>query len=298
LIPDLYTNKNKEMIVDFETIDVGVMGVKCGTLDTDTLAKSYESEFLKIGGEIKYNTTALKLILKPKMEIGIHGEPFVWQDNSVTGAKTSIGDINAETTVIASGVWSEELLNFIGFDSMMRPQKRVMFVFRDQRLRGLFNVKGFNKFNTIPLTAIPSARIYMKPDITEGSIWVACAESFGRKFGLEDEPQPEAELYSNDVYYALTSYLPCFKDVRPINMWAGQRAVNSLDMIPVVAPAPGMIYVGATTGNGILKCDSLGRITAALYAGNKEAELYGGHRFRVSDLGISTRNIERETFKV
>jgi hypothetical protein len=36
----------------------------------------------------------------------------------------------------------------------------------------------------------------------------------------------------------------------------------------------------------------------ALYAGDEEAELYGGRRFRVSDIGIDSRNIERERFKV
>ena len=138
----------------------------------------------------------------------------------------------------------------------------------------------------------------MKPDLTEGSIWLACADSFGRRFGLEDDPQPERELYSNNVYHAVVRYFPCFRDVRPVNMWAGQRAVNSCDMIPVVAPAPGMIYVGAATGNGILKCDALGRIVAALFADEEEAELYGGRRFKVSDIGIDSRNIDRETFKV
>ncbi|MCW3987448.1 MAG: FAD-binding oxidoreductase [Candidatus Bathyarchaeota archaeon] len=298
LIPDVVTDLSEDEMMGLESIDVGVMGIKCGTVDTDALARTYESEFLKLGGEVRYNTTATELILRPKNELDIPGEPFVWQDINVTGAKTNRGDIQAETTVVAAGVWSESLLDPIGFDSMMRPKKRVMFVFRDPRLQGLLDVKGFNPHNTIPLTHLPSAGVYMKPDLTEGSIWLACADSFGRRFGLEDDPQPERELYSNNVYHALVRYLPCFKDVRPVNMWAGQRAVNSYDTIPVVAPAPGMIYVGAATGNGILKCDALGRIAAALYADEEEAELFGGRLFRVSDIGIDSRNIERETFKV
>ncbi len=297
LIPDLVTDVEDEMM-GLESIDVGLMGVRCGTVDTDALTKSYESEFLKLGGEVRYNTTASRLVLRPERELGIPGEPFVWQDTVVTGAETDGGDIQAETTVVAAGVWSERLLDPIGFDALMRPKKRVMFVFRDERLRGFFDVKGFSEYNTIPLTHIPSARVYMKPDISEGSIWLACAESFGRRYGLEDDPQPESDLYSNNVYHALVRYLPCFKDVRPVNMWAGQRAVNSYDMIPVVAPAPGMIYLGAATGNGILKCDALGRIVAALHADEEEAELYDGRRFKVSDIGIDSRNIEREAFKV
>ena len=79
-------------------------------------------------------------------------------------------------------------------------------------------------------------------------------------------------------------------------MWAGQYAINSFDGIPVVAPVPGMIYVGAASGSGIMKCDALGRIVAALHTGEEEAELYGGRRFRVADLGIKNRNVERESF--
>jgi glycine/D-amino acid oxidase-like deaminating enzyme len=172
-----------------------------------------------------------------------------------------------------------------------------MFVFKNPKLQGLFEVKGFNEYNTIPLTHIPNVKVYIKPDLSEGTIWMACADDFGRKYGLEDDPQPEEGLYSNDIYHALVKYFPCFKDVRPVNMWAGQRAINSYDLIPVVASALGMIYIGAATGNGILKCDALGRIASSLYAGEEEAELYGGRSFKVADLGITTRKVERETFK-
>ena len=57
-----------------------------------------------------------------------------------------------------------------------------------------------------------------------------------------------------------------------------------------------MIYVGAASGSGIMKCDSLGRIVTAFHAGEEEAELYGGRKFRVADLGITERQVERETF--
>jgi len=79
-------------------------------------------------------------------------------------------------------------------------------------------------------------------------------------------------------------------------MWAGQRAVNRFDKIPVVEGIPGMIYVGAATGNGIMKCDSLGRVVAALHAGEGEAELYRGQSVRVSDLNVKERSVEKEHF--
>ena len=43
-----------------------------------------------------------------------------------------------------------------------------------------------------------------------------------------------------------------------------------------------------------MKADAVGRIAAALYAGEEYAELYGGEKFRVSDLGIRERKVEPE----
>ncbi|KON31285.1 hypothetical protein AC482_01315 [miscellaneous Crenarchaeota group-15 archaeon DG-45] len=301
LIPDLVTGlegDEEAELMGLEPVDVGVLGVKCGTVNTDALARCYESMFLKLGGEVKYNTAAKGLILRPEEELGIPGEPFIWQERNVVGAETSRGEIRAGTTVVAAGAWSERLLDPLGFDALMRPKKRVMFVFRDPRLRGLMAVEGLNEHGVLPLTHMPGLKIYIKPDLTEGSFWMACADDFGRRFGLEDDPQPESALYTDNIYPALVKYLPCFKDVRPVNMWAGQRAINSYDTIPVVAPAPGMIYVGAATGNGILKSDALGRVVAALHAGEEEAMLYGDRPFRVADLGIHTRDVEMETFRI
>jgi len=299
LIPDLVTNfeGDKEAeLMGLEPVEIGVLGVKCGTINTDAIARCYEAEFLKIGGEVKYNIIANRLITRPEKEFGIPGEPFIWQDVVVAGTNTNYGEINAKRTVVAAGVWSERLLDPIGFDSMIRPKTRVIFVFKDQKLERLLHLKGMNNYGFLPHTHLTNTKLYLIGDLTEKSIWLGCAEDFGRKYGLEDDPKPNEHLYSKNAYHALVKYLPCFKDVRPINMWAGQRAINRFDSIPIVTSAPGMIYVGAATGNGILKCDALGRIVAALYSDENETILYSGYNFKVSDLGIANRNVEKEKF--
>jgi len=300
-IPDLKTDllgDEEAELMGLENVHVGVQGIRCGIVDVDALVRSYEAEFLKLGGEVSYNTLATGLILKPEKELGISGEPFVWQDTEIVGAETSRGEILADITVVAAGAWSESLLGPIGFDSMMRPKTRNIFVFKDHKLNGLTNVKGLNRYDILPLIQFPMIKVYLKVEPKEGSIWLGVSDDFGRKIGLVDEPPAEADLYREDVRYALTKYFPCFENLRPLNMWAGQRAINSFDKIPVVAPEPDMIYVGAATGNGVLKCDALGRIVAALYAGEKEARLHGDRIFKVADLGVTTRNVEKETFNV
>jgi len=298
-IPDLVTDfdgDEEAELLGLEPVDTGVLGVKCGSIDADALVRSYEAEFKKLGGEVKYSTAATRLLLEPEEELDIPGEPFVWQEGRVVGAETSRGEIRSETTVVAAGVWSERLLDPIGFNALMRPKKRQLFVFKEARLGGLLELKGLNEHGVLPLTVLPREGVFLRAEISEGSIWLGCADVLGRRFGLEDDPQPEEDYYTNNIYHLLVKYFPCFKDLRPMNMWAGQYAVNSLDEIPVVAPAPGMIYVGAASGSGIMKCDALGRIVSSLHEGEEEAELYGGRRFKVADLGVAARNVEREAF--
>lgn len=299
MIPDLVTDFHDDEDMEFlglEPVEVGVQGVKCGGIDADALVKCYEQEFLKLGGEVLYNTEAKKLVLKPVVELEIPGEPLVWQDSQIVGAETSRGFIGAETTIVATGAWAEGLLNPIGVDPLMRPKKRQIFVFKDPNLSGLFNVKNLNEQNILPLTVLPKAGVYLKGEPSEGSIWVGCADNLGRSFGHEEDPRAEEDYYTDNIYHVLVKYLPCFENIRPTNMWAGHYAINSFDGSPIVLPVTGMIYVGAASGSGIMKCDALGRIVSSIYAGEEEAELYGGHRFKVADLGILTRNVDNETF--
>jgi len=276
LIPDLTVEPGDEEAEEMglKPIAGGVLGVKCGNVDPDALAQSLEAEFTKLGGEVFYGTDAKELVVKPKREMGLPGEPFVWQDLTVRGAETSRGPIEAETTVVAAGVWAERLLAPLGFDPLMRPKSRIIYVFNDPRLKRLRLTSGFSDVGSLPFIQIPGIRTYLKADPSEGTLWLGCADDLGVR------------------------YLPCFEGVRPVNSWAGQRAVNTLDKTPVVAPGPGMIYVGSASGYGITKCDALGRAVASVYTGEEEAELYGGRRLRVSDIGIEGRNVGKETYKV
>jgi len=300
-IPALVTrfgDDEESELLGLRDVDYGVLGAKCGAVDADALTRAYEEEFLKLGGEVSYGTEVTGLVLKPELELEIPGEPFVWQDALVRGAETSEGIIEAETTVVAAGVWSSRLMDPIGVDSHMRPKKRQIFAFKDPRLEPLFQVEGLNEYGTMPLTVLPKSNVLFRPELSEGSVWMACADDLGRGFSLEDDPQAEEAYYTDNVYHVLSKYFPCFGDVRPMNSWAGHYAINGFDELPVVKSVPGMIYVGAASGSGIMKCDAIGRIATALHAGEEEAELFGGRRFRVSDLGIHHRRAERETLVI
>ena len=297
LVPEFGDDEEAELL-GLEDVAVAVYGEKCGGLDADALVRAYEEMFVELGGEVMYNTEATRLVLRSVEELGIPGEPFVWQDTVVAGAETSKGEIRAEKTVVAAGAWAQQLLDPLGLDSFQRPKKRQIFAFKDPKLESFFKVEGLNEMGVMPLTILPTANILFRPELGEGSVWLACADDLGRGFGLEEDPQPEEDYYTNNVYHVLVKYFPCFEDVRPMNMWAGQYAVNSLDETPVIYGAPGLCYVGAASGSGIMKADSLGRLTDALVAGEPEATLFGGRRFRVADLGVRHRHVEHEMFVI
>jgi len=296
-LPDLALDMDEEAeSMGLKPIVIGVQGLNCGVINADALAKTYETLFHRLGGETKYSTKATKLKHKPRDELGLPGEPFVWQPSAIVGAETSRGDIEAKSTVLATGAWSGKLLDAVGLDANMRPKKRMIYVFDHSKLKRLRDAKGFNTLDKLPVTQVPDAKVYFKADIEEDNIWLSVTEGIGREHLLEDDPKPEERTYTENAYYGLVKYFPCFEDVRPVNMWAGQRAINSWDKQPIVMPGPGLIYVGAATGNGILKSDGIGRTAAALHNGEKEAEMYDGSRLRVSDLGIANRNVGLEKF--
>ncbi len=297
-IPELVTNFDSDedaKLMNLQNVDYGVYGKKCGSLDVDSMVKSYEKEFLKLGGETLYNVDVNGLILKPKEELDIPGEPFIWQNKVVKGARTNKGNIFADTTVLAIGAWANMLLNPIGLDSYIKPKKRQLFAFKDKKLGGLLNIKELNESGGLPLTVLPTAGVFLKSELTEGSLWVGCADDLGRAFKLEEDAQPEDDYYTNNIYHVLEKYFPCFNDIRPVNSWAGQYAINSLDGAPIVEPHPGLIYVGGASGSGIMKCDAIGRIATGVYAGLEYVDLFDGNKFRVTDIGISNRDVKKES---
>jgi FAD-dependent oxidoreductase domain-containing protein 1 len=301
MIPALTTDfegSEEAELLSLKNIDYGIFGKKCGSLDADALVRAYESEFLKLEGKVQYNTEATKIHVKPEIELGIPGEPFVWQKKVITGVTTNKGEINAGTTVIACGVWASELLDPIGLDCYMRPKKRQLFAFKDKKIESIMKTKDLNPEGALPLTILPTAGILLKSELTEGSIWLGCADWIPRKFELEEDPQAEEEYYTNNIYHALVMYFPDFEDVRPMNSWAGQYAINSFDETPVIYKEEGFLYIGSSSGSGIMKGDALGRIAASLYYGDEFAELFGGRKFRVADLGVHHRKIEPEKFVI
>ena len=279
-----------------ENIVAGVQGIKCGTIAPELVARFYEKEFKNLGGTIMYNTEVTSLILEPTEKLGLPKEPLIWQDKKIKGVRTGAGDIYAKTTVIAAGRWANKLLDEIGVDSHMKTKKRQIFQLSSPKIVNLLTTKGFNEYELLPFTILPKGGVYMRPVRAEKGFWVGAADDLGRPFIFEEDPKPESDYFTYNIYPILSKYFPQFIDVKPNSTWAGEYDINTSDSNPCIFEENGLLVVAGLSGSGIMKADAVGRIASALRDGREEATLYGGRKINVRRLGVTERDVGKERF--
>jgi glycine/D-amino acid oxidase-like deaminating enzyme len=308
LLPGMVTefgSSDEAKVMELPNVDGGVFGPKCGRLDPDKLVRFYAQEFVKMGGELAFNTAAESLLVGPSKRLGIEGEPFVWQESRVEGASTGRGTIEAETVVLAGGAWENELLEPMGVESHVKAKKRQLFSVRAKgaKLQALLNCRGFNALNLLPLVILPKSGVHFKPVSNEGDFWIACEDQVNRPFiDLPDHDlekyQAERRYYEKSVYPILTSYFPDFSGAEIRSMWAGLYSYNTIDSTPFAFRTQNLIVVGGDSGSGIMKGDALGRIVDSLYREEGDAALFGGATYGVSKIGFDKRDVEKEEWVI
>jgi len=300
LIPDLILDPASEQskVIGTESIYKGVQGIDCGTISPELVAKFYEEEFKRLGGELQFGTEAKSLRLEAKNRLDLPGEPYVWQEKTFSGAETNHGFIKADTIVIAMGARTPMLLDPLGIDCLIKPKKRQIFQVRGSALDRLLTTKGFNEQNTIPFTILPKGGVYFRPVRGEKSIWTETADHLGRRFGFEEEPMAEESYFTYNIYPILTEYFPCFTNLRPANSWAGLYDINSVDSVPIIDRIENCILTVGMSGSGIMKADAVGRIASAIFERKEEAALFGDRRISTSRLRLTNRSVGKEEFVI
>jgi len=300
MIPDLIPRPTSQesRLMGLESVEKGLLGIDCGTVAPELIVKFYENELKRLGAEFQLLTEANSLQLAARKSLGLPGEPLVWQEKFFKQIETNRGPILADTIVLSAGTRNPLLLDPLGVDCMIKPRKNQLFQIRGPAIQRLLNTDGFNKLSTIPFTILPKGEVYFRPVKRENSFWIAAVAGLGCPFGLEEEPPAEESYYTGNIYPVLSEYFPCFRNLRPSNMWAGFYDVNSLDSTPIVAKVENCIITAGMTGSGIMKADSVGRITAALYDKKYEAVLFGNRRVPTEKLGLTNRNLEPEQFVI
>jgi len=290
-----FANDDEAQMMNLGNVHKGIVIPKAGLIDVDSLVKFYESEFLKMGGKIQYNTEVEEMAIEPRQPLGMPGEPYFWQDTVITGAKTNRGVIKAKKTIVATGAWASQLLDPLGIECFIKAKKRQIFSIKakSEALKKLLHT-DFTGAGCLPFTILPKPSAYIRPAPEEDALWLAYADEFPRAFKIEDDPQPEEDYYRFGLYQVMVKYFPQFADCQPFSAFAGLYEINTIDGQPLVFEENGLMIVGGASGSGILKADAIGRIATALHNGEEYAMLYGDRKFKVSDLGLKHRNIEPE----
>jgi len=291
-----FANDEEAKLMRLGNVHKGILIPKAGLIDVDSLVKFYETEFLKLGGKIQYNTEVTEINVEPRQSLGTPGEPYFWQDTTITGVKTNKGQIEARKTIIAAGAWTSQLLDAIGIECFIKAKKRQIFSVKakTEPLRKLLYSKEFTNAGCLPFTIFPKPSMYIRPAPEEEAFWLAYADEFPRAYRIEDNPEPEENFYQYGLYQILVKYLPQFTDCQPFSAFAGLYEINTIDGQPLIFEENGLMVVGGASGSGILKADAIGRIAASLYTGEEYASLYGDAKFKVSDLGLKNRRVEPE----
>ncbi len=288
-------DKEAARIMNLKNVDGGLVGENCGIMEPDLLAKYYVNELEGMGVDFKFNTRVSRLNLSPRERLNFPGEPFIWQDKFVEYVETNRGNIYADQFLLATDVWTSDLLSPIGIDAFTRPKKVQVFQVEGDDISKMLKRKVTGDEELFPFTILPSPTIDMRPDPKSRSFWISYSEGVGQGFSLEESPTADTEYYSNNLYTVLREYVPAFSRSKVTSSWAGYYSMNNMDGTYVLERYMNLSVINGSSGSGIMKADSAGRMASALFSGKEYAKLYDGSEIRVADLGISNRKVDQET---
>ena len=283
-------------LMNLKDIDLGILGENCGTIEPEMVADYYYNSALRIGVKFLFNTLVKEFRLEPVDPLDYPGEPFLWQKKQLKKVQTNNGDIEADIFIICTDVWTTSLLDPTGIDSHIRPKKRMVFQISGPTVENVLFGWDQNKEGVLPFTILPSFGVYLRPAPKARSLWVGTADDYNRDYSFSEDPQPEREYYDNSLAQVIQAYFPTMTYPKVTGAWAGYYAYNTIDGTPYIFRDLNIIVASGTSGSGILKGDSIGRIVEALYSNRENAELYNGKKFSTSKLGIENREAEREEF--
>jgi FAD-dependent oxidoreductase domain-containing protein 1 len=258
----------------------GILGLNCGILDPARLTRFYEQGVRRLGGQILYRGEVT----------GFSRD----RAGRINGIRLGSEKILADTVIVATGAWTGQTLALAGLEVPMVPRKRQLFAIPSQAgpLSRLLKTPGFNPHNLLPFTILPGGA-YLRPAAAAFILGYANPDQAP---GLEEPVKAQGDFYENRIRPQLTSYFPVFQGLAPAYAWAGHYDEHPPDNTPFVERLSGAIVVGGSSGSGVMKADSLGRIVAGLVGGLEVVELGHGGQFRVADLGLRSRAVPPEEF--
>jgi FAD-dependent oxidoreductase domain-containing protein 1 len=289
-------NSEAANVMKLGNVAGGFFGENCGIFEPDLITSYYFKELQKMGVEFMFNTVVTQLNLTADPSLDFPGEPFLWQEKTVSSLSTNRGIIEADWIVLANDIWVNQLLDPLGIDSHMRPKKRQVFQVKGKQLEDMIFDCDLNDEGIFPMTIVPKSGVHFRPSPKEREFRVSGADEIGRPFGFEENPEPERSFYEYSLKPVLQEYFPAFAEASIRSMWAGYYSYNTIDSHPYIFKELNIIIATGTSGSGLMKGDAIGRIVEGLYSGRKRTELFGGKPISTTSLGIAERNLPPEDF--
>lgn len=79
-------------------------------------------------------------------------------------------------------------------------------------------------------------------------------------------------------------------------MWAGYYSINTTDFHPYIFRKMNLIVATGTSGSGLMRGDSIGRVVESLFSGHPETILFNGKATKTEILGVMGRKVPKEEF--
>jgi glycine/D-amino acid oxidase-like deaminating enzyme len=274
-----------------------IFGARAGSLSATALGAHYARLFVEAGGEILIGRRAGPPLPDAPADAW-------WEAKHFSGLVDSSGERHeAGCIVAAAGCWLQDLLGPAGIATGVYPKKRQLFAFRLPDENAIF-APGLAPERQ-PVVILPGSGIYLKPVPGRGLLIAGRADDLGRAFELPYEPVASAE-----PSYFRAAMEPSIREAFPAldsanaspleiaNAWAGHYDYYWPDRNPVVERRGDLVWVGGSSGSGIMKADAIGRIAAAAAAGDPSAELADGEVFPVSALSLRERAVDAEALVI
>ncbi len=262
-------------------ISQGIFGRNCGILKPLQLARYYEQEVLRLGGRVRYRAAMTGFSRDRR--------------GRITGIRLGGEEISG-TVVVAAGAWNGCLMALAGLEVPAAARKRQLFSVpaRTKALARLLSNTAFSPHPSLPFTILP-AGAYLRPETAAFTLGYANPD---QAVGLEEPARAEPRFFETRIRPQVEHYFPAFKGSAPAYAWAGHYDEHLPDSTPFVESLAGALVVGGTSGSGVMKADSLGRVVAGRLLGHEVVELAHGKDFRVAELGLTPRVVPPEEWVI
>jgi len=190
-------------------------------------------------------------------------DSLVLDGRRITGARTSRGAIEAETTVLAAGAWSLKLAAAVALDLPLRVEALQMIrstIAPPNLLTPVLSSLG----RALSLKQLPSGAFLL------GGGWLGDLADNGNRFRLRQQSV-------DGNWNQACAILPSVAEQHLERAWCGLEAMSS-DNLPLIGRVPqldGIVLATGFSGHGFALAPAVGRAVAELIEGKAVAEFDG-----------------------